>query len=120
MKRKDMKAHEEDCSYHFHMAVDAITMLKQECTLLKMQNKSMSEKVLNFTTFKLSGYQSHKDHKTRFLSPSFYSHPMGYYVQVEVYANGVGDGTGTHVSVYARCVKAHLKWPLLEELPLHS
>ena len=50
-----------------------------------------------------------------FYSPSFYTSPDGYKMCVRVDANGLGDGKGTHVSVFAYLMKGDndnsLTWP---------
>ena len=48
-------------------------------------------------------------------STPFYSGPQGYKMRLKVYANGNGDGAGTHVSVYVRIIPGEyddtLTWP---------
>ena len=50
-----------------------------------------------------------------YYSPPFYSHSEGYKMCLNVYANGTGDGKGTHVSVFVCLVRGEfdddLKWP---------
>ena len=45
----------------------------------------------------------------------FYTHPRGYKMCLEIYANGNGDGLGTHVSVFMYLMRGEfdfcLKWP---------
>ena len=49
-------------------------------------------------------------------SPHFYTHPKGYKMCLRVYANGLGDGEGTHLSLYVYLMRGEfddqLKWPL--------
>ena len=49
-------------------------------------------------------------------SPGFYTHPCGYKMCLLVYANGQGDGKGTHVSVFLCLMKGEnddtLTWPI--------
>ena len=100
LKRKDMAAHEQDDSYHFRMALETVTQLKNHCSVLEEKSRAQresTEKILS-KTFKLTGYQNYKDDNKTFLSPSFYTGPKGYLVQIEVYANGYRDGAGTHMS----------------------
>ena len=63
--------------------------------------------VTNFAEMKRSDEQ--------WYSPPFYTHPHGYKMCLRVGANGVGDGKGTHVSVYAYLMRGEfddlLKWP---------
>ena len=58
--------------------------------------------------FKLSGYEKLKESNESFSSPSFYTRPDGYLMDMVVYANGHGTGEGTHVSVYARFLEGKL------------
>ena len=53
-------------------------------------------------------------------SPPFYSHLGGYKMCLKVYANGQGDGEGTHVSVFVYLMRGEfdddLKWPFSGEI----
>ena len=66
-------------------------------------------------TFKLTNFQQYKITRSAFHSPPFYTSPIGYKMCVRVDANGLGNGEGTHVSVYAYLVKGDnddsLTWP---------
>ncbi len=105
LKRKDMATHELDDKFHLHMAINTVTMLKED-TLKK--GKSM--KII------FVDYQAKKDRKGKFTSPPFYT-SHGYNMALEVYPNGAGDGEDTHVSVYAKRVEGKhdscLGWPPL-------
>ena len=64
---------------------------------------------------KMTGFQEIKiDGKTCNSDP-VYSHFGGYKMRLRVYANGIGDGQGTHVSVGAFLMQGNndgnLKWP---------
>ena len=54
--------------------------------------------------------------------PSFYTHPHGYRMCLEVYPKGSQSGKGTHVSVYTHLMKGqfddHLKWPFRGEITI--
>ena len=69
-------------------------------------------------TFKLTDFEKLKKSNSVFKSPSFYTSSEGYHLEVVVYANGFGDGKGTHVSVYLRALKGEndgtLNWPFTE------
>ena len=56
-----------------------------------------------------------KKSKEDWYSPSFYTHPQGYKMCLNVVANGIGDGRGTHVSMFACLMRGefdqYLKWP---------
>ena len=64
---------------------------------------------------RLSGFESKTRINTEWYSAPFYSHFGGYKMCLKVYANGSGDGKGTHVSVYTHLMKGenddNLKWP---------
>ena len=66
-------------------------------------------------TFKLTDFEEHKKCNGTFRSPSFYTSPEGYHLEVKVYANGYGYSKGTHVSVFLEALKGEhdgtLKWP---------
>ena len=59
--------------------------------------------------------EQHKIDSDQWYSLSFYTHPQGYKMCLRVYANGYGDGKGTHVSVFAYLMRGEfdnvLKWP---------
>lgn len=71
-------------------------------------------------TFVLTSYQSLRECKGMFYSPSFYTHPQGYHLAILVVPNGHLDGEGTHVSVCAEILNgkydSQLKWPFLGEV----
>ena len=55
--------------------------------------------------------------------PSFYTHPHGYRMCLEVDPKGSQSGKGTHVSVYTHLMKGqlfddHLKWPFRGEITI--
>jgi TNF receptor-associated factor 4 len=52
-------------------------------------------------TFKLTNYAKRKSNSDHVFSPPFYSSPGGYKLCIKVHANGIGEGKGTHLSVYA-------------------
>ena len=106
LKRRDMEVHEQDDKLYLHMAIDTVTFLKEQCSYI-LKKESM--------TFRLTEYQNKKQNNTEFYSPSFYTGPNGYHMNIAVDANGVGSGKGTHVSVFAHLLRGKydtkLKWP---------
>ena len=102
VKRKDLKAHEQDDTVHLHMAID------------KLNKKIIDEKSLKF---KLTDYGKKKGNSEIVRSPSYYTSPNGYHVAMLVDINGDGRGKGTHVSVYAIFLEgnndARLKQPFV-------
>ena len=116
-------------------ANDTIVALKSEVIILRGEVKSAKNTIVALNskvskwqgntlgkekslTFKLTGFEKLKKSNSVFRSPSFYTSPEGYHLEVVVYANGFGDGKGTHVSVYLRALKGEhddtLKWPFTE------
>ena len=109
LNRKVMSTHEQDDTLHLHMAIDRVTLLNDKYKVLSYMLGKGS------MTFKLTEFQKKKENNTRFHSPSFYTGPNGYYMNVCVYTNGSSTGKGTHVSVFVYLMEgkhdAELKWP---------
>jgi TNF receptor-associated factor 4 len=147
LKRKDMAVHEKDGHQHFHVAIISLqqtTKTQREATLAlqatvnsqksvvsKLQDnmQALEDTILSLQTtikslrpkiFVLSEYQKKKDESKQYLFPPFYTHPKGYRMALRVYANGRGDGEGTHVSVHAPLLEgendAELKWPFIGQV----
>ena len=72
-------------------------------------NESIIFKVTNFKALKGSQFQ--------ITSSSFYTSSCGYNMCIKIYANGVGDSKGTHVSVLTGLLEGRydnqLHWPFL-------
>ena len=110
MMRKDLPKHEDDeDKLHLHKALDKVIELRD---FIEESITTLGEDCS--WTFRVKEFQNMKDNE-RFFSSSFYSSPNGYHMQVKVHANGVGDGKGTHVSVYVHMLEgkydAELNWP---------
>ena len=67
-------------------------------------------------------FRVEQDVEERVCLPPFYTHSHGYKFCVYVYPQGIGDGKGTHVSIYACLMKGpfddHLKWPFRGEITI--
>ena len=65
--------------------------------------------------FKMTDFEKNKTANAKLYSPPFYTHTHGYKMCIRVHANGIGDGTGTHVSVFLHLMPGifdnDLKWP---------
>ena len=76
-------------------------------------NQSVSE-------FTLTEFSRRRDFNNRYHSPPFHTHPQGYKLCLEVYANGYGDGKGTHVSIFVVLMRGehdqHLQWPFTGDI----
>ena len=71
----------------------------------------------NKHTFMVSQYEKKKMSERPYTSQPFYSCPNGYHMAIRVYANGRGEGQGTHVSVFVELVQGkfdeQLSWPFI-------
>ena len=67
-------------------------------------------------TIKMEGYNEKKVNKIQWHSEPFYTHDKGYRICLKVYAAGIGNGRGTHLSVFLSVIKGlhddELTWPL--------
>ena len=65
--------------------------------------------------FTMNNFEQHKTKSDYWHSPPMYTHPSGYNFQLEVLANGIGEGTHTHVSIKLWPLKGEfddqLQWP---------
>ena len=63
----------------------------------------------------MDDFEQHKKSNDFWYSPPFYTHLGGYRMGLNVCANGVGDGKGTHVTVGVHLMRGEfddlLKWP---------
>ena len=97
MMRKDMQSHEYQDKLHLHMALDQITAMKEEVGSLRNQMKGSVIGNGERLTCMLSRFQDTMDHNERTSLPTFYSSPNGYHMRLQVYANGIDGGHGTHM-----------------------
>ena len=71
-----------------------------------------SQSVCEFT---VTEFSKRKQLNNEYYSPPFYTHTCGYKLCLKMYANGNGDGKGTHVSLYACLMEGEhdddLVWP---------
>ena len=70
----------------------------------------------------MTDFEKHKNEGDRWFSPPFYSHTGGYKMCLCVYANGLGDGEYTHVSVFVHLMRGEyddqLKWPFRGDITI--
>ena len=70
--------------------------------------------------FTLTEFTKRKQFNNQYYSQSFYSHPNGYKLCLRVFANGYGDGRGTHISILATLMKGdydnNLQWPFESDI----
>ena len=72
--------------------------------------------------FKMTDFEKNKTANAVLYSPPFYTHTHGYKMCIKVYANGIDDGTGTHVSVFLHLMPGifddDLKWPFQGDITI--
>ena len=65
--------------------------------------------------FFVTDFSSKKRNRKVWNSPPFYTHLQGYKLCLDIHANGIGNGEGTHISVYVHMMRgefdSQLKWP---------
>ncbi len=118
-RRIDHKEHEENDQIHLRVTTAKVLELTQQLS----EHRKLLDKKLTTTfeqlTFKLDGFQKHKNDKTVFFSSYFYTSHKGYKFRIKVYAGGFGSAEGTHISIYASLMKGDhddaLTWPFLGE-----
>ena len=96
------------------------TMLNAERTkqwLFRLHTMSITGDKICPVIVKVSGFEDKKMNKTKWHSDPFYTHDKGYRMCLRILINGVGNGEGTHVSVFLYLMKGqydgNLKWPLV-------
>ena len=102
------------CGHHLDLAV---VQLNDVMVQLKKQGENFTEIYCTSPlVIKMSQFSQFKVNNKRWSSPGFYTHPYGYKMCLNVYANGYCDGEGTHVSVYLLLMKGEnddaLTWPI--------
>ena len=68
----------------------------------------------------MTDFERHRQDSEVWYSEPFYTHPGGYKLYLQVYANGNGAGKGTHISVF-RCLMQeendnHLEWTFYNDV----
>ena len=98
-----MAAHEQDDTLHLHMALDTVN--------------SLQKKNRGLVTFAVSDYAEMKEFNQTLQCPSFYTHPEGYHMAIEVDPYSCDEGEGTHLGISVLFLEGEhdstLKWPFL-------
>ena len=137
LPRKDMPEHMKDTVTHLTLLANVTLSLMKENQELKEKQRATEEKqkkevaVLKEETrqlgLSLRGFPI--DFRVNYASEeeedyllSFYTHPHGYRMGLDVDPKGFGDGKGTHVSIYTHLMKGlfddYLKWPFRGEITI--
>ena len=118
--RKDLKKHEEDGQLHLRVTTETVLELKKELArqntqLLVLASKINSQGSKPHVMLRLTEFRKHKSENKPFHSAPFYTSPSSYEMCIRVFANGTGNGKGSHISVYAVLMKGdyddYLTWP---------
>ena len=138
LPRRDLEEHEQHDRLHLQVATKKIAALQNEMDKL---TKHSHNKIIalqsgitqltaalqntlkdNLLTFKITDCKKKSDLNPVFYSPPFYTSSEGYRMKIIVDINGVGDGEGTHISVYVRLMRGDydekLNWPFIGEVTI--
>ena len=123
---KDLERHLKNDSFHLHLAIETVIKQRKEMVKQRLDIKKLSDNILTSQSgpcvFKFPDYRRHKSSKQGWYSPPFYTHRGGYKMCMRVNANGFGDGTDTHVSMYAYLMKGrnddNLPWSFTGEVTI--
>ena len=140
VKRKDLQTHLQDKKdYHLERSFDMVMQLSMGMAELSLSVKALAAGGTKHDTshlplpicrwlqntptcyprppwvIKMIAFQAKKVYRAQWYSDPVYSHFGGYKMCPQVYANGRGDGKGTHVSVFIFLMQGDnddiLKWP---------
>ena len=134
IKRREMGSHQQvcpkeviKCSYHDigcetemkremmdeHIETNTQAHLKNAVQKIREQRKCPI--VIN-----VSDYSKHKRDDDKWLSPGFYTSPGGYKLRLKLFANGVQNGKGTHLTCAINLMPGEydktLEWPFQGEV----
>ena len=117
--RKDSQQHENDDTFHLHLAIETVNKQQKELEAFKEEQKRMNDTIMadqaGRCVLKMPEFDQHKSSKDVWYSPPFYIYPGSYKMCIRVDANGNDEGAGTYVSVYAYLMKGrdddNLPWP---------
>ena len=115
--RKDMKKHEEDHEGHLSLALKSIVDLNTKVLRLQWQ---VEKGALTFV--KVSDCSYKRRNNITYISEPFFTSPGGYRMELWVFTNGRGGGSGTHLSIFLHILEgpfdSQLSWPLLATFKL--
>ena len=129
IKRKDLNKHlQDEKEGHLEKAMKNISMMNTVVAKICLKESPGPEPPFRHwlcsnpscyplppLIIKIDNFDNMKKQGTEWYTPPFYSHFGGYKMCLNVYANGYGDGKGTHVSVFTHLMKGenddNLKWP---------
>ncbi|XP_032237702.2 TNF receptor-associated factor 4 [Nematostella vectensis] len=118
VKRSEMEKHLQDSmASHLDMAHIRIRELEQRQEKICTNGKFLW-KISNYT--QLFQQSATKKEKEKLCSPPFYTGQYGYKLRAEAFLNGLGQGKGTHLSLYVVIMKGDydsvLPWPFQQRV----
>lgn len=113
--KKSLPSHEEDCtSQHLKMATERIDALTKRLQALELKMNPVPVSTPP-VIFKMSNFTQHKNNKSLWNSPAFFTHPRGYKMYVQVNSFGY-NGRGKYSISVKVCLMSggnddSLVWP---------
>ena len=100
---------------------ELVSKLKQQERQLTV-HRDVIHPMACLSEFTFTDFEKHKNEEYVWYSPPFYTRPKGYRMCVKVFANGHGDGKGTHVSAFIYLMRGDsdnsLPWPCREPIAI--
>ena len=94
---------------------EEVRTLRDDMKMLALQVPQQERKQYPPVDLIMDDFYTFMDSDTVWHSDGFYTHPHGYKMCLTVYANGVGKGKNTHVSVFVTLMKGEyddsVEWP---------
>ena len=123
MTRQYVQKHLDECKDdHLEMTSENCKKLQAEVNNLQLAIRKISHKPVFIppAVMNVDNFEKLKNDDRYWCSSAFNTHIGGYKMCLKVYANGQGDGKGTHVSLFVYMMKgefdSHLKWPFKGEV----
>ena len=116
--RKNLKKHEEDVQLHLLLTTETVLDLKQknaeqEEKIKQLETRLIRQSMTSPMRLRMPNYEKYKTDKETFYSSPF--QVSGYKFCIGVYAHGVGNGKGTHLTVGVHIMAGgnddYLIWP---------
>ena len=121
--KKNLTSHEEDCTTkHLKLAMERVESLTKRVQALEQKQQGA---LVNTppVVFKMDRFTYHKNSRTLWESPPFFSHPRGYKIYLQVNTFGM-DGRGqktisVKVCLMHGCNDDNLVWPFKGTVIFH-
>ena len=116
LPRQEIPSHmKEEVEQHLLLMLEQMRPVQEPALLPPVADNPQGLFNVPPVEFTMTDFLQKKDTNTKWTSPPFYTHQQGYKMCLQVYANGHGDGEGTHLSVFVALMRGehdkHLEWP---------